>query len=124
MSKYLTIRGLRPVWELRGISCFPLEIFKKSWKGICSLRFFGRPVSTLEELGKAEAPYCLLTTLHLADFISTSGFRQNPEDIYSRAESRRLPYPTGYMSAITGATQSLPMRVYKLGLVYQMAGVS
>ena len=37
LRKHLTIRGLRLAWELRGISCLPLEVFEKPRKGLCML---------------------------------------------------------------------------------------
>src|SRR5438105_4851637 len=53
IRKHLTIRGLRLVWELRGVSCLPLEVFEKPKQGICCSRAFGRVVVSLEELGEA-----------------------------------------------------------------------
>ena len=44
VRKHLTVKGLRLVWELRGISCLPLEAFEKPRKGLCCSRSFGRPV--------------------------------------------------------------------------------
>jgi DNA polymerase V len=58
VRKHLTIRGLRLVWELRGISCLPLEAFEKPRKGLCCSRSFGRPVTTIEDLGEAVAMHC------------------------------------------------------------------
>lgn len=53
VRKHLTIKGLRLVWELRGIPCLPLEVFEKPRKGLCCSRSFGRPVTTIEDLGEA-----------------------------------------------------------------------
>jgi DNA polymerase V len=33
IRKHLTVKDLRLVWELRGISCFPLELFEKPKRG-------------------------------------------------------------------------------------------
>lgn len=131
MRKY---KGLRLVWwELRGISCLPLEVFEKPRKGLCCSRFFGRPVTALEELSESIAMHCVrggeklrrqrLAASHLTVFISTSRFRQNPEEIYSAAASWRLHYPTNYTPALIAAAQALLERVYKLGFVYHKAGV-
>jgi DNA polymerase V len=133
VRKHLTIKGLRLVWELRGISCLPIEVFEKPRKGICCSRSFGRPVTTLEDLNEAVAMHCArggeklrrqrLAASHLTVFISTSRFRQNPEEIYSAAASWQLPYSTSYTPAIINAAQALLERVYKPGFVYHKAGV-
>jgi DNA polymerase V len=85
VRKHLTIKGLRLVWELRGISYLPLETFEKPRKGLCCSRSFGRPVTTIEDLGEAVAMHCAqggeklrrqrLAASHLTVFVSTSRFR-------------------------------------------------
>jgi DNA polymerase V len=52
IRKQMGVVGLRIVWELRGISCLPLELCpppKKSWM---VSRSFGRPITSLEEMRK------------------------------------------------------------------------
>jgi DNA polymerase V len=133
VRKHLTIRGLRLVWELRGISCLPLEVFEKPRKGLCCSRSFGRPVTTVEDLGEAVAMHCArggeklrrqrLAASHLTVFISTSRFRQNPAEVYSAAASWRLPFPTSFTPSLVAAARQLLGRVYKPGFVYHKAGV-
>lgn len=133
VRKHLTIRGLRLVWELRGMPCLPLEVFEKPRKGLCCSRSFGRPVTTIEDLGEALAMHCArggeklrrqrLAASHLTIFISTSRFRQNPDEIYSAAVSWRLPFPTSYTPALSAAARELLGRIYKAGFVYHKAGV-
>lgn len=133
VRKHLTIKGLRLVWELRGVSCLPLEVFEKPRKGICCSRSFGRPVTILEELGEAVAIHVArggeklrrqrLAASHMTVFISTSRFRQNPQEIYSAAASLRLPYPISYTPALMAAAQSLLRCVYKPGFSYHKAGI-
>lgn len=133
VRKHLTIKGLRLVWELRGISCLPLEAFERPRKGLCCSRSFGRSVTTLDDLGQAIAMHCArggeklrrqrLAASHLTVFISTSRFRQNPEEVYSAAASWQLPFPTSYTPGLIDAAQSLLERVYKPGFVYHKAGI-
>jgi DNA polymerase V len=133
VRKHLTIKGLRLVWELRGISCLPLEVFEKPRKGLCCSRSFGRPVTLLEELSQAMAMHCArggeklrrqhLAASHLTMFISTSRFRQNPDEVYSGAASWQLPFPTSYTPALIVAAQTLLERIYKPGFVYHKAGI-
>ena len=133
VRKHLTVKVLRLVWELRGIPCLPLEVFEKPRKGLCCSRSFGRPVTTIEDLGEAVTMHCArggeklrrqrLAASHLTVFISTSRFRQNPEEIYSAAASWQLPFPTSYTPTIVTATRELLECVYKPGFVYHKAGV-
>jgi DNA polymerase V len=133
VRKHLTIKGLRLVWELRGISCLPLEVFEKPRKGLCCSRSFGRPVTTIEDLSEAVAMHCArggeklrrqrLAASHLTVFISTSRFRQNPEEIYSASASWQLPFPTSYTPALIAAAHSLLERIHQPGFVYHKAGV-
>ena len=57
IQQRLTITGLRTVYELRGISCLPLEEVQPPKKGITSLRSFGEPVTDLGGLREAVASY-------------------------------------------------------------------
>jgi DNA polymerase V len=133
IRKHLTIKGLRLVWELRGISCLPLEVFERPRKGLCCSRSFGRPVTTLEELRESVSMHVTrgseklrrqrLAAQHLTVFISTSRFRSNPQEIYSASASWRLMLPTSYPPALVSAALPLLERVYKPGFVYHKAGV-
>lgn len=133
IRKHLTIKGLRLVWELRGISCLPLELFEKPRKGLCCSRSFGKPVTTIEDLREAISMHATrggeklrrqrLAASHLTVFISTSRFRQNPDEIYSASASLRLLPPTSYTPALVAAIQPLLERVYKPGFIYHKAGI-
>jgi DNA polymerase V len=133
IRKHLTIQVLRLVWELRGISCLPLETFEKPRKGTCCSRAFGKDVAQLADLREAVAMHATrageklrrqhLAAQHLTVFISTSRFRANPEEIYSAATSFRLPLPTSFTPAIVEAAKSLLERIYKPGFPYHKAGV-
>jgi len=121
------------VWELRGTSCLPIEIFEKPRKGLCCSRSFGKSVTTLEELKESVSMHATrgseklrrqrLAASHLTVFISTSRFRQNPSEIYSASASWRLMLPTSYPPALVSPSLRLLERVYKPGFVYHKAGV-
>jgi DNA polymerase V len=42
----MAVTGGRTVYELRGISCLPLELMKPTRKGIAVTRSFGAPVTS------------------------------------------------------------------------------
>jgi DNA polymerase V len=53
----LTVTGARTVYELRGISCMPLELLEPTRKGIAVTRSFGAPVTSWQEMHEAIASY-------------------------------------------------------------------
>lgn len=57
IRKHLTVIGERIVYELRGVSCLPLEVFVQPKKNIMSSRSFGRIVTRCEDLEEAVANY-------------------------------------------------------------------
>lgn len=133
IRKHLTVKGLRLVWELRGISCLPLELFEKPKKGICCSRSFGQGIKRIEDLREAIAMHSAraaeklrrqnLAASHISVFISTSSFRLNPDEIYSVSASRQMLIPTAYTPAIIETAHSLLERIYKAGFEYRKAGI-
>ena len=53
----MTVTGGRTVYELRGISCLPLELMEPTRKGIAVTRSFGAPVTSWEPMREAIASY-------------------------------------------------------------------
>lgn len=133
IRKHLTVKGLRLVWELRGISCLPLELFEKPKKGICCSRSFGQGIKRIEDLREAIAMHSAraaeklrrqnLAASHISVFISTSSFRLNPDEIYSVSASRQMLIPTAYTPAIIETAHALLERIYKAGFEYRKAGI-
>lgn len=133
LRKHLTVKGQRIAWELRGISCLPLELFEKPKKGLCCSRSFGQGIKSIEDLRQAVAMHAArageklrrqnLAATHLTVFISTSCFRLNPNEIYSASASRQMLIPTAYTPAILENAYSLLERIYKPGFEYRKAGI-
>lgn len=133
LRKHLTVKGQRIAWELRGISCLPLELFEKPKKGLCCSRSFGQGIKSIEDLRQAVAMHAArageklrrqnLAAMHLTVFISTSSFRLNPNEIYSASASRQMLIPTAYTPAILENAYSLLERIYKPGFEYRKAGI-
>jgi DNA polymerase V len=57
VRQQLGIIGLRIVWELRGISCLPLELCPPPKQSLMVSRSFGRPITALTEMREAVATY-------------------------------------------------------------------
>ena len=133
IRKHLTIRGLRLAWELRGVSCLPLEVFEKPKQGICCSRAFGQAIMTLEELNEAVSMHAArggeklrrqrLAASHLTVLVSTSRFLSRPEEMYSSSASLRLAEPTSFTADLVAAAKLLLGRIYKPGFEYRKAGI-
>jgi len=131
IRKHLTVTGLRILWELRGISCIPLEEAPPPKKGIGSSRSFGRPVEALDELSEAVSSYIsraaeklraqcsLASVLHV--YLGTNRFRQMPQ--YSNGITLTLSVPTSFTPHLIRYAKEGLKKIYKKGFQYQKAGV-
>jgi len=130
VCRHLTVVGQRIVWELRGISCIPLEQVPAPKKAIARSRAFGRPVRALDELGEVVATYAAAAARTLRQqgsvaaclqvSVETSRFK---EPYYGRAVTVRLPFSTASTpELICGARRGLE-RIFRKGYAYERAGV-
>ena len=95
----MTVTGGRTVYELRGISCMPLELVEPTRKGIAVTRSFGNPVTTWLEMREALASYATraaekmrrykVAADNLFVFMHTNTFNNDP--FYSNGASARFP---------------------------------
>src|SRR5215813_11351401 len=98
----LGIVGLRLVWELRGISCLPLEFCPPPKQSLMVSRSFGRPITTLIEMREAVATYMTRAAEKLRRhqvaagvltvFLMTNRFTDEPQ--YSNSVTMPLPVAT------------------------------
>lgn len=133
IRKNMTVRGLRTVWELRGISCLELEEVRTEKKEIVSSRSFGKDVYSYQEVSEAIASYTTRACEklraqesicgHISVWIETNRFKtENPQ--YSNIISCRLPEPTAYTPIFINYALHLLKRIYKDGYGYKKAGVA
>jgi DNA polymerase V len=133
IRKHLTVKGLRLVWELRGVSCLPLELFEQPKKGICCSQSFGVGVKKIEDLRQSVTMHAArageklrrqhLAGSHVTVFVSTSRFRQNPNEMYSSAASCRPLAPSSFAPDLIKAACQLLEEIYKPGFEYRKTGV-
>jgi len=81
------IVGVRTVYELRGICCYPLESNPPAKKSICVSRMFGEPVESIDQLKEAISSYASrageklrqekLAASAMTVFVTTSRFIEN-----------------------------------------------
>jgi DNA polymerase V len=132
VKKYLTIVGLRLVYELRGVSCLPIEHIRSTKKGICTSRSFGKTVTKLSEMKEAVSNFAARCAEKLRKqsscasvvtvFIYTNRFYTHKPQ-YSNSRSIKLSVASGStLEIIHYALLALEM-IYKEGYEYKKAGV-
>lgn len=127
----MTVVGLRTVWELRGISCLPLELVPPARKSIIRSRSFGRVVTEKKELEEAITRYvcraaeklrqCGLVAHVLQVFITTGGRGKGPH--YTRTCAVSLPRATNFSPELVKAALVCLERIFKEDYRYKKAGV-
>src|SRR5215471_15608993 len=127
----LGIVGLRLVWELRGISCLPLELCPPPKQSLMVSRSFGRPITTLVEMREAVAMYMTRAAeklrLHhvaagvLTVFLMTNRFTDEPQ--YSNSVTIPLPVATQDTAELIRYALRASEQIYREGYRYQKAGV-
>ncbi|HMB93376.1 MAG TPA: Y-family DNA polymerase [Rhodothermales bacterium] len=131
IQQRLTITGLRTVYELRGISCLPLEEVPTPKKGITSSRSFGEPVTDLGPLSEAVSSYVTRAAEKLRGqvsicgmltvFITTKDFGKGPH--YTNSRTATLPEPTAYTPLLIRYAEACLEKIYRPGYRYRKAGV-
>lgn len=132
IKKHLNIVGLRTAWELRGISCLPLEQLRANKKSITTSRSFSYRVTSLEELSEAIASYTAHAAEKLRDenslagalevFLTTGTHGEN--SYYSNQAHIKIPQPTSFTPALIQYAKKGLQCVYRPGFLYKKVGVT
>ena len=127
----LTVTGSRLVYELRGISCLPLELVEPIRKGIAVTRSFGKPVVRWEEMREAMAAYAAraaekmrrhgVAAAHLSVFLHTNA--HNGDAWYSNAATAPFLEATNDTGEVVAMAVCLGKRIWRAGFRYAKAGV-
>ena len=130
IRKKFGIEGVRTVYELQGIQCYPLEQNPPAKKSLAVSRMFGRPVESVEELSEAVASYASrageklrenkLAAGTLTVFITTSRFI---EKRYFNAYTIEFPVQTNDSTEIIREALWGLNKIYRKGYEYKKAGV-
>ncbi len=132
VRRFLSVTGQRIVYELRGVSCLPLEVQERPKQEIVVARFFGTPIEREADLAEAVAHYAAWAaeklraqgsvTGHLTVFVSSSRF-EPPSSLYAASAGTRLLFPTNFTPDLFAAAHRVLREVYRPGVRYQRAGV-
>lgn len=131
VRKALSITGLRIVWELRGMSCLPLEAVRPLKKGITTSRSFGQPVRLKKELQEAISSYTARAAEKLRHdhaiasciyvYIRTSPYQAG--GYYGNGHTISLPQPTSYTPELAKHALQCLDKIYKPHMNYKKAGI-
>ena len=127
----MTVTGGRVVYELRGISCLPLELLEPTRKGIAVTRSFGNPVTAWSEMREAIATYATraaekmrrykVVAENLFVFMHTNVHNGDP--FYSNGATARFPETTNDTGELVGLAVRLGERLWREGFRYAKCGV-
>ena len=122
--------GVRTVYELKGICCYPLEDNPPMKKSITVSRMFGKPVVSVEDLKEAVASYASragekLRQYHLAAnimtvFVTTSRFTKRR---YFNSHTLVFSVATSDTMEIIKAALFCIDNLYRKGFAYKKAGI-
>lgn len=131
IRKHLSVVGERIVYELRSVSCLPVQSTFKPKQGILTSQSFWRPITPLNELEKAIAFFVTKASEKLRDqeslcgmmsvFIQTNRFLKD-EPQYTNTASTPL-FPTAFTPDLILIAQQLTASIYRDGYRYKRAGV-
>ena len=122
--------GIRTVYELRGISCYPLEQNPPVKKSITVSRMFGRPVESIEELKEAIASYASRAGEKLREhslaagvmtvYVTTSRFIKRR---YFNSHTFEFAIATNDTMELIRAALLCMDRLYRRGFSYKKVGI-
>ncbi len=128
----LSVAGQRTVYELRGLSCIPIEHSPPPRKMMCSSRTFGGSVMNLFELKQAAAHHATKIgeklrkqgrqTLALMVFFKTSRFNQN-EPQHTGYGTIAFGRATAHTPELVEAAGAIIEREFRIGFKYKKLGL-
>ena len=132
IRQFLTVTGLRLVYELRGRPCKALEIEPVKKKSICTAPSFGSPVRELDPLRQAVTTYLSRATRKLRHqasaagfitvFLHTNHFRTNDRQ-YSNSRTVKLPHHSSSDAELIRYGLAALESIYREGYNYQKVGI-
>ncbi|WP_310587813.1 Y-family DNA polymerase [Larkinella punicea] len=132
IKQFMTVEGLRLVYELQGIQCRSLDTEPLHKKSICCAPSFGTKVWSLETIREALATYVARAGEKLRRHSSAAGvvtvfLHTNRFDKvgphYSNSQTVILPHPTSSTMELLQYADTVLESIYRKGYEYQKVGV-
>ena len=131
LRRRLSVVTLRTAYELRGVSCLPLEACPPPKRSVTTSRTFARPVEALAEAQEAVACFAVkaaeklrrarMAARVLVVFLATSRFE--PEAFEEGSAVVTLPVPTDLTPELIAYAKAATARAFREGRRYKKAGV-
>jgi DNA polymerase V len=133
IKQIMGIVGVRIIYELRGVSCLPLEAIAPPQKNMICSRSFGKPLTTLAQMHEAIAHHAAraaaklrhrkLRASVLGVFLTTNCFKPN-ELQYSNSVTVSLPTATNSSQVMIRYAKLCLTSIFREGFSYKKCGVS
>lgn len=128
--KQMGVVGQRIVFELRGISCLPLELVRPTRKSVICSRSFGRAVEKLDELKEAVAEFTAQAAETLREEQLSAGCltvfcitRPHSEQAQTHSTTVELPVATDSTPELIRYALQGTEKIFFPGGVFKKAGV-
>ncbi len=122
--------GARTVYELRDISCYPLEQNPPAKKSIVVSRIFGEPIESLQQLNEATAKYVSkageklrlegLAAGVMTVYVTTSRFIKNR---YYNSQTIEFPVATNDTTELICYASQCVEKLYRTGFKFKKSGI-
>jgi len=133
IKQIMGIVGVRIMYELRGLSCLPMEASAPPQKNMICSRSFGQPVTTLAQMHEAIAHHAAraaaklrhrkLRASVLGAFVTTNRFKPNDPQ-YSNSVTVSLPTATNSSQVLIRYAKFCMTSIFREGFSYKKSGVS
>jgi len=131
VRKHMGVIGQKTLFELRGISCIPLESLVPDKKNICTSRSFGTPLETYEDLEQATSSFVARAAEKLRRqhscaravtvLVMTNRFSNSPK--YVNSILVQLPVATSITSELIHHALKGLRKIYRKGYKYKKSGI-
>lgn len=132
IKQIMGIVGVRIMYELRGLSCLPLEAIAPPQKNMICSRSFGKPCTTLVQMHEAIAHHAARAAAKLRHrglrasvvgvFITTNRFKPNDSQ-YSNSATVSLPTATNSTQTMIQFAKLCMSSIFRDGFSYKKCGV-
>lgn len=124
VKRYMTVTGLRTVWELQGTPCLSCQDVQPERKSIVSSRSFGCKITDPTALKEALSTFLARATRKLRrDHLKAQFLVVFISSDTTTSAAKHLPLPTAYTPDLSAHAHALLEEIFKPGKEYKRAGV-
>ncbi len=130
IRKKMSVMAQRTVFELRGISCFPIDSNPLDRKSILCSRSFGKPLTDYKDIEQATSTYVTTAAeklrkqhscaLSITVFIMTSEFAKGPK--YFNSKTIQLPVASNSTPELIHYAVAALKELFRKGYKYKKSG--